>query len=523
MNYIRYTPTTLFCIFWLLSGAVWGQPKYEFRAVWVASVVNIDWPSKKGLSVTEQKAEFIRLLDMHQRNGMNAIIMQIRPAADAFYPSPYEPWSEYLTGTQGVPPVPYYDPLQFMIEETHKRGMEFHAWLNPYRAVFDIHTSSIAPNHITRRHPDWFITYGRNKIFDPGRPEVVDFVTNVVKDIITRYDVDGIHMDDYFYPYPVGDREFPDYKSYSLYGGGLSRKEWRRSNCDSIIKHIHEAIVAIKPMVKFGISPFGVWRNRNQDPDGSDTHAGVSNYDDLYADILLWLKEGWIDYAAPQLYWEIGHKLCDYETLITWWSAHSYGRQIFAGQAMTRSGSGSQWRNPHELLDQIQDARATPNIYGSVFFSSNDFYRNAFSWNDSLRNHYYKTPALIPPMPWIDTAAPAMPSIVTATDENTSVGNIMKLDGRAGANNALEIVKSYVLYISNDSITLGNTPFFVSVADTASGQFSFNIYSPQIPADWQTCYVAVSCIDKENNESPLSNKIIYTKTDKGWKKQEGVK
>jgi len=499
------------------------QPKYEFRAVWIASVVNIDWPSKKGLSVAEQKAEFTRLLDMHQRNGMNAIVMQIRPAADAFYPSPYEPWSEYLTGTQGVPPVPYYDPLQFMIEETHKRGMEFHAWLNPYRAVFDVNTSSVSSNHITRQHPDWFITYGKNKIFDPGRPEVVDYVTKVVKDIVTRYDVDGIHMDDYFYPYPVGGKDFPDYKSFSLYGNGMDKKAWRRSNCDSIIKHIHDMITEVKPTVKFGVSPFGVWRNRSQDPDGSDTHAGVSNYDDLYANILLWLKEGWIDYAAPQLYWEIGNKLCDYETLIDWWSRHSYGKQIFVGQAMTRTGSGIPWRNPREIPTQISDARETPNIYGSIFFSSNDFYRNANGWNDSLRNHYYKTPALIPPMPWIDTTAPTAPAIINAADENTIAGNIMKIDGKAsGAGNSQEVVKSYVLYISNDSITLGNTPFFISVADTTNKQFSFNIYSPQIPVNWNTCYVAVSSVDKENNESQLSNEVKYVKTNKGWMKAQGI-
>ncbi len=510
----------LFCFCCYMSVAI-GQPKYEFRAVWVASVVNIDWPSKSGLPVVEQKAEFIRLLDMHQRNGMNAIIMQIRPAADAFYPSAYEPWSEYLTGTQGVPPVPYYDPLQFMILETHKRGMEFHAWLNPYRAVFDIHSSSIAPNHITRQHPEWFITYGKNKIFDPGLPEVITYVTTVVKDIVTRYDVDGIHMDDYFYPYPVGGKEFPDYKSYSLYGKGMDKRAWRRSNCDSIIKRIHDMIMDVKPMVKFGISPFGVWRNRSKDPEGSDTRAGVSNYDDLYADVLEWLKEGWIDYLAPQLYWEIGHALCDYETLIDWWGRHSYGRQIFVGQAMTRTGSGVQWRNRHELLDQINDARDTPNVYGSIFFSSKDFYRNAYGWNDSLRNRYYKTPALIPPMPWIDTIAPAAPILTNAANENTAAGNVLKIDGMAGTADlsSQEVVKSYVLYISNDSITLGNTPFFISVADTASKQFSFNIYSLQIPLDWTTCYVAVSCVDKENNESGLSDKVKYNKTKKGWIKE----
>lgn len=517
MKYARFV-AIIFFVFCMVVVAV-AQPKYEFRGVWIATVENIDWPSKKGLSVADQKAEFIRILDMHQRNGMNAMIVQVRPATDAFYPSPYEPWSAYLSGTQGAPPVPYYDPMQFMIDETHKRGMEFHAWLNPYRAVFNIRTSSIAPNHITRQHPDWFITYNNQKIFDPGRPEVVDYVTGVVKDIITRYDVDGIHMDDYFYPYPAGGKDFPDYSSYNKYGKGMNKSDWRRSNCDSIIKRIHETILAIKPMVKFSISPFGVWRNASRDPTGSNTRAGLSNYDELYADILLWLKEGWIDYAMPQLYWELGHKLCDFETLITWWGAHSYGRQIVVGHALYRAGLSTAWRNPKELPDEIDLVRETPNVYGSAYFSSSDFYRNANGWNDSLRNHYYKYPALMPPMSWIDTIAPETPVILSASDQNTVAGNILKINAAEAPVPNGETVKSYVLYIAPDSATLGNTPFFISVADTTTTKFSFNIYSAQIPTDWTVCYVAVTCVDKENNESPLSRKVKYTKTAKGWMKE----
>lgn len=505
------------CLPYLSSFA---QPKYEFRAVWIASVENIDWPSKKGLSVIEQKDEFVRILNMHQRNGMNAVIVQIRPVADALYQSSYEPWSEYLTGIQGMPPVPYYDPLKFMIEETHKRGMEFHAWLNPYRAVFNIYSSSIAQNHITRQHPDWFITYNKQKIFDPGNPAVIDYVANIVKDIVSRYDVDGIHMDDYFYPYPAAGKDFPDYNSYRLYGKGKEKKEWRRSNCDSIIKRIHETIIDVKPMVKFGVSPFGVWRNQSVDSNGSATHAGVSNYDDLYADVMTWLKEGWIDYVAPQLYWEIGHKLCDYQTLINWWGEHSYGKQIFVGHALYRAGSSTAWRNKDELPEEIQLTRETPNIDGSIYFSSKDFYRNPNGWNDSLRNHYYKTPALIPPMDWIDTTAPPAPIITSSKDDKTMVGNIIKIEGEQKETTS-EVIKSYVLYISNDSTTLGNTPFYISAVDSVvQRHFSFNIYGQQIPAGWTTCYVAISSVDKENNESTLSNKTSYARTELGWKKQD---
>jgi len=289
-----------------------NRPKYEFRAVWVASVENIDWPSEKGLPVDSQKAEFTRLLDMHQRNGLNAVVVQIRPAADAFFPSPYEPWSEWLTGIQGQPPSPYYDPLAFMIEETHKRGMEFHAWCNPYRAVHTIGKSSVAPDHITRQHPDWFVRFEKTRYFDPGNKEVQDYVTGVIRDIVRRYDIDALHFDDYFYPYDIVEgggpgKDFPDYPSYARYGNGLSKADWRRANVDSVIVRISKVIKEEKPHCKFGISPFAIWRNASRDPEGSNTQAGQTDYDNLYADILLWLRNGWIDYVVPQAYFEFSH------------------------------------------------------------------------------------------------------------------------------------------------------------------------------------------------------------------------
>ena len=263
-----------------------AQPKYEFRGVWIATVNNIDWPQSGMTDPEKQKADYIRLLDLHQQNGMNAMIVQVRPAADAFYPSQYEPWSQWLTGVQGKPPTPYYDPLQFMIEETHKRGMEFHAWLNPYRAVHHIGQSSVAPNHISRVHPEWFLTYGDKKYFNPGNKEAQAFVVKVVRDIVKRYDVDAIHMDDYFYPYRIPGKEFPDAASYAKSGSKLSKDDWRRSNVDTIILALSKAIKEEKKMCRFGISPFSVWRNKDKDPvRGSDTRAGQTNYDDLYAGI----------------------------------------------------------------------------------------------------------------------------------------------------------------------------------------------------------------------------------------------
>jgi uncharacterized lipoprotein YddW (UPF0748 family) len=374
------------------------SPKEELRAVWVATVNNIDYPSKPTLSADVQRAEFIALANMHQRNGMNALIVQIRPATDAFYPSPLEPWSQWLTGKQGQPPIPFYDPLQFMIEETHKRGMEFHAWMNPYRAVFNISGSSISPSHITRLHPEWFLTYGDKKYFDPGNKDVQAHVTAIVTDVVSRYKVDAIHFDDYFYPYRISGKEFPDEASYRKYGNNMPKDDWRRSNTDSIIVKLSRTIKKENPACQFGISPFGVWRNASQDPLGSNTKAGQTNYDDLYADILLWLKKGWIDYVTPQLYWEIGHNLADYETLIKWWSQHTYGKLCYIGIGIYRAGSNEAWKDKTQLPRQINMLRNTPNMHGMMFFSSKTFEKNPNGWNDSLRLNYFKEPALPPKM-----------------------------------------------------------------------------------------------------------------------------
>lgn len=370
----------------------------EMRAVWIATVSNIDYPSRPTINSDIQKEEFIRLADLHKNNGMNTLVVQIRPATDAFYPSPYEPWSQWLTGRQGQPPVPYYDPLKFMIEETHKRGMEFHAWMNPYRAVFNINGSSIAPSHITNVHPEWFLTYGDKKYFDPGNKEVQQYVTAVVKDVVSRYAIDAIHFDDYFYPYRIAGREFPDWSTYSKYGNGMSKDNWRRSNTDSIIVKLSKAIKEENKKCQFGISPFGIWRNSDKDPRGSNTKGGQSNYDDLYADILLWLRNGWIDYVAPQLYWEIGHKVADYTTLLDWWNKNTYGKNCYIGIGIYRAGSNAEWRDKTQLPRQIAQLRERENINGMMFYSSKIFERNPNGWNDSLRLNYFREPAPLPVM-----------------------------------------------------------------------------------------------------------------------------
>ena len=402
---------SLLCVGFFISAnaqpSKWDKNVFEFRGVWIATVENIDYPSKRGLSSEAQKEEFLALLDKHQQNGMNAIIMQIRPAGDAMYPSTLEPWSEYLMGKQGQAPTPFYDPLHFMIEETHKRGMEFHAWINPYRAVFNINKSSVAPSHLSKMHPEWFINFEGKKYFNPGLPEVWKHTNKVVADILKRYDVDAIHMDDYFYPYRVPNKDFPDQATYLKYPRGLDKETWRRSNCDTIIKQLNATIRSIKPGVQFGISPFGVWRNKSKDPRGSATRAGQTNYDDLYADILLWLEKGWIDYVTPQLYWEHGHALADYDELVQWWNDHTYGKALYIGHGIYRAGTTSTWRDPNEIPYQIKKLRSLPNTGGSVYFSSNSFKNNANGWNDSLQNNYYKNPALLPSLvPQYTMAAP---------------------------------------------------------------------------------------------------------------------
>ena len=490
-----------------------AQPKYEFRGVWIATVNNIDWPAGGVTDPGQQKADYIRLLDMYEKNGMNAMIVQVRPAADAFYPSQYEPWSQWLTGVQGKPPSPYYDPLQFMIEETHKRGMEFHAWLNPYRAVHNIGSSSVAENHITRIHPEWFVTYGDKKYFDPGNKEAQNFVVNVVRDIVKRYDVDAIHMDDYFYPYRIPGKEFPDEASYKKSGSLRNKDDWRRSNTDSIIKALSLVIKQEKKLCRFGISPFSVWRNNDKDSvRGSDSRSGQTNYDDLYADILLWLQKGWIDYVTPQLYFTIGHPKVDYAKMLDWWSRNSYGRHVYIGHGVYKAGTKEAgWDNPNEIPNQIKLLRRNPNVQGSIYFSSVSFQRNPNGWNDSLQNNYYKYPALLPPMRWIDNEKPWPPIVEKEIDDDSIIQLKVKPDPR----NHIPI-KYYVVYqyaADSHSETFGNVPQYISrLITTPDG---FKLKEPLSSKHFSYRYV-ITAVGKNNNESDLSEIAILVQPNGKW-------
>lgn len=408
----------ILCLIMLLTGnqmlRAQPSPKRELRAAWIATVMNIDWPSGKGLSVAEQQHEFVRLLDTLKAVGMNAVIVQVRPVADAFYPSSYEPWTEYLSGTQGQHATPYYNPLAFMIAECRKRALEFHAWFNPYRASMNAEPVH-ADNHPIRKHPEWFVEYGGKYYYDPGHPEARQYVLRAIMETVRHYDLDAVHFDDYFYPYRIAGLEFPDSTSYATWGVHefANKDDWRRNNVDLFVEELSRRINREKPHVKFGISPFGVWRNIDKDSTGSNTRAGQTNYDDLFADVLKWLREGWIDYITPQLYWHIGFEPADYKILIDWWSRNSYGKHLYIGQGIYRLGQKG-WENPEELPNQIRLNRTYPTVNGSMYFSSKTFLQNKEGANATMRKIYPRK-ALVPAMPWKTGEVPDAPQLIRAS------------------------------------------------------------------------------------------------------------
>ena len=397
------------CLCLALSGSLRAQiesqryPKREFRAAWIQSVNG----QFKGQDEATMKRNLINQLEALQRAGINAIIFQVRPEADALYASQLEPWSRFLTGVQGEAPSPLWDPMQFMIEECHKRCMEFHAWINPYRVKTAL-ANPLAANHVYHLHPEWFITYGNQLFFDPALPESRRHICMVITDILTRYDVDAIHMDDYFYPYPLKGVEFPDDASFARYGGGFdNRGDWRRSNVNLLIKQIHETVREVKPWVKFGVSPFGIYRNQKSDPLGSKTN-GLQNYDDLYADVLLWAREGWIDYNIPQLYWQIGHPAADYKELVEWWAKHAEDRPLYIGQSVMNTVKNVDPANPNrnQMVAKMALQRAYQSIQGSCQWPASAVIENAGNYADALRSEYHRYPALPPVYHFIDNKAP---------------------------------------------------------------------------------------------------------------------
>ncbi|MEU7897981.1 family 10 glycosylhydrolase [Nonomuraea sp. NPDC049152] len=450
-----------------------ATPKRQFRAMWISSVANIDWPSRTGLSVSAQQAEFRSWLDLAVQKRMNAVVVQVRPTADAFWPSPYEPWSQWLTGVQGGNPG--YDPLAFMVAEAHARNLEFHAWFNPYRVANHDDPSKLVASHPARQNPSWRFAYGGKLYYNPGIPTVRDFIEDAIMDAVTRYDVDGVHLDDYFYPYPVSGQSIPDAATFAQYGGGFSNvADWRRGNIDLLVRELGQRIHAAKAHVAFGISPFGIWRNSSTDPLGSRT-SGLQSYDAIYADSRRWVKQGWIDYLTPQLYWHIGFAAADYAVLTAWWSEVVRGTnvQLYAGQAAYRAGASGQdpaWQDPAELSDHLLDNRKHPEVLGDVYFSAKDVRADRIGSFSKVVADHYRKPALIPPRGTV----PAPPPPANVTTAQVPGGVKVSWQGSAA---------SYAVYrgdladpcLLTDARNLIGTTRGTSFTDTSPGPGGYHV------------------------------------------------
>lgn len=390
-----------------------GQyPIREFRAAWVATVANIDWPSAPGLTVDQQKQEMITLLNRAASLHLNAIIFQVRPAADALYNSPFEPWSSYLSGKMGEPPLPYYDPLEFAIREAHNRGLELHTWFNPYRAGHPANNSPYSPDHISNTNPEFVHQYGNYLWLDPGVPEAKQHTIDVIMDVVERYDIDGVHFDDYFYPYPsyADDADFPDslaWQRANELGNTLSRSDWRRENVNSLIRELSHQIRELKPHVKFGISPFGVWR-----PGYPQHTTGFDAYEKLYADAKLWINEGWVDYFTPQIYYQMNQVSQPFPIMLNWWNEQNlHQRHIWPGIYTSRLWTADRLWPVEEIKGQIYTARAFPGVTGATHFSMKTFINNDKNINRILAAGAYANPALIPASPWIKVESLPTPEI----------------------------------------------------------------------------------------------------------------
>jgi uncharacterized lipoprotein YddW (UPF0748 family) len=399
------------------------EPPREFRAAWVATVDNIDWPSKRGLPTQRQIDEMHAIFEKASELNLNAIILQIRPHADAMYDSKLEPWSEYLTGRQARAPQPYWDPLEYAVKEAHRRGIELHVWFNPYRAWHPAAKSEKSDEYIGKTNPELVKTYGRFEWMDPGEPKVQQRTLDVMMDVVKRYDIDGIHIDDYFYPYPIKDSDgkkvdFPDEPSWRRYvqsGGRLTRDDWRRKNVDDFIERIYTNLKEEKRWVRFGISPFGIYRPGV--PEG--IKAGVDQYGELYADARKWLMEGWCDYFVPQLYWPIKQTPQSFPVLLDWWKEQNpKGRHLWPGQFTSRTNPAEGNWNPQEVVDQINIVRDRK-AGGTVHFSFKAFNKNWNNIAETLKDGPYLNPALAPASPWLDHEAPKPPIAQETLDRGT--------------------------------------------------------------------------------------------------------
>lgn len=473
------------------------HPKREFRGAWIQSVNG----QFRGVPTETLKSRLTDQLNALQEAGINAVIFQIRPEADALYNSAYEPWSRFLSGVQGQAPNPYWDPLQFMIEECHKRNMELHAWINPYRAKTNL-SSPLAASHIYNLRPERFIEYDNKLFFDPGIPENREHICKVITDIVSRYDVDGIHMDDYFYPYPAKGVQYPDDKSFARYNYGFADKgDWRRNNVNVLIKEIHETVRHLKPWVKFGVSPFGVYRNQSSDPDGSKTKS-LQNYDDLYADVLLWAHEGWIDYNIPQIYWQVGHPLADYQELVGWWARHAEGRPVFIGQSVMNTVQNADPDNPdtNQLHRKMVLQRSYPAIEGSCQWPASAVVENQGHYKEALMQEYHKYPALMPVFDFMDSKSPK--KVRKLKPVWTEDGYILFWTAPK-ANDEMNIATKYVVYrfASKDKVDLNNPSHIVAITQDPYYKLPYD--------NGKTKYrYVVTALDRLQNESGKTSKKV---------------
>ena len=475
----------------LTALTVTAQPKREFRGAWIQCVNG----QFKGIGTKTMQETLTYQLDELQKDGCNVIIFQVRPECDALYQSALEPWSYYLTGQQGLAPQPYWDPLAWMVEQCHKRGMELHAWINPYRAKTKVaHANAV--NHVVSQHPERCFEYDGLTLLNPALKENRDYICQVVTDILERYDVDGLHIDDYFYPYPTPGINIPDDAYFRANPQGFTDKDdWRRNNVNLFIEQLWATIRTVKPWVKFGVSPFGIYRNEKSDPNGSKTN-GLQNYDQLYADVLLWVKNGWVDYCVPQIYWEIGNKVADYDELIHWWDKYCTKTTLVIGEDVERTVKFNQMARKMVLHAEL------PNVKGTVLWYAKAVVDNVGNYGTRLRELYWRNPALQPAMKHIDNKAPKKPRKVQAVDiegQKVLFWTAPKGEGWKDA------AASYVVYRFNqgDKVTVDDASKIVAI--TSDTHYEMPRETPGTK-----CTYAVTALDRMQNESSYKKvKVKY--------------
>ncbi|MDH6130736.1 uncharacterized lipoprotein YddW (UPF0748 family) [Kitasatospora sp. MAA4] len=474
-----------------------GTGKRQLRGVWITSLDNIDWPQRDRLGPEQSRADFTALLDEVRAIGFNAVFVQVRPTADALWPSPFEPWSEWLTGTQGRDPG--WDPLAFMVRTAHERGLAFHAWFNPFRVAIQPDPAELVPSHPARRNPQWTVVYRGEIYYNPGVPAVRDFVQQAIMDAVLRYDIDGVHIDDYFYPYP-DQTEFPDDAAFAAYGRGFAdRAAWRRDNVNRTVRGLRDLVRAARPEAAYGISPFGVWRNHNTDPGGSATIA-LQSYDAQYSDSRAWVRNGWVDYIAPQLYWVIGFTIADYAVLAPWWAEQTAGTdtQLWIGQSASRPGAPDRpgaWQDPSELSRHLALNATLPSISGDIFFSARSVQVDRIGAIRKLAAEHWQRPALIPLLPRLaHTTAPRPPVLSVRVDRRSLTITPSPLAGHPPP-------FQYALYRYDADPGPMPPPDAARLAALLPALTADRVHPPDtVPRSWY----AATAVDRAGRESPTS-------------------